>query len=177
MIYKKSALNLSKYKIHPKNIAIFAVSLVLMLFFAAPGGSADTPEYLTVLYEMPVQYVWIFFASSISSVGMLIPGVGGALIMLVLGIYTVYIEALANLDFIVLLTLVAGMVFGMISGIRAVRKILGAYPGELYSAILGFTIGSVFVVFPGFSASVMGLVSAVFAILLTAAAYQISKRS
>jgi putative membrane protein len=177
MIYKRSALNLSKYKISLKSIVIFSISLILMLLLAFDGG-ADPQRYDSI-YQLQITgppLVWIFFASIISSIGMLIPGVGGAILMLVLGTYTAYIEALATFDFVVLITFVAGMTCGFLIGLRVVRKILHTFPGELYCAILGFTLGSVFIVFPGFVASFQGLLAALFGIFFTIVAYLFSNK-
>jgi len=164
-------------KMRAKHIAIFAISLAVMLFLAFYGTDPDTYDYMHQLYETSTSLVWVFFASAASAVGMLVPGVGGAILMIVLGIYTIYIEAVASLDMTVLLTMAAGMVFGILSGIKIVRKILTTYPGELYCAILGFTIGSVFIVFPGFAANLTGLLSIVSMVLFAIIAYQFSKKS
>jgi len=176
MIYKKS--DIAKSKPGPKNVSIFTAALALMLLLAFTHTTPKTYDYIYyALYETSVGFVWIFIAAAISSVGMLIPGVGGAILMLVLGIYTIYIEALASLDWAVLVTLAAGMFTGILSGLKIVRKVLVTFPGELYCAILGFTLGSVFVVLPGFSMNLAGFLAIVFMGLFTAAAYQISIRS
>ena len=177
MIYKKSALNLSKHKITLKNSIIFLVSLIFMLLFAFRGTSPEEYDYIYQLYEAGPPLIWIFFASIISSIGMLIPGVGGAILMLILGTYNAYIEALANIDILVLLTFVAGMVCGLLLGIKTVRKTLVTYPGELYCAILGFTLGSVFVVFPGFTTGLEGALAIASGIGFTLFAYFISNRT
>ena len=173
MIYKKSAFNRANADFSAVNIAIFAIALAVMIFLAyiADRSGGDTNLYA---YSTAVSLAWIFFAAAISALGLLIPGVGGALLMLVLGIYTVYIEALAGFDFIVLITLAAGMVFGILSGLRLVRKILRVYPTRLYCAILGFTIGSVYVVIPGFSANVEGALAILFCALFVVVAYKLS---
>ena len=193
LIYKKSALNISEHKIKIKNIAIFAVALALMLALAFSGIGADDylhPYSYQDSYSYPgsngqvyQQYgaaiflAWIFLASAISAVGMLIPGVGGAILMLVLGIYTIYVEALATLDIVMLAALVSGMLVGILSGIRIVKKILITYPGELYCAILGFALGSIFVVLPRFTANSEGAIAIGFAILFAVLAYLLSKKS
>ena len=176
LIYKKSALNLSKHKITSKNTLIFLVSLILMLLLVFRGTAPEDYEYIYYLYDAGPPLIWIFFASIISSIGMLIPGVGGAILMLVLGTYNAYIEALANIDVIVLLTFAAGMGCGLTLGIRAVRKTLVTYPGELYCAILGFTLGSVLVVFPGFVTGLEGVLAVACGIGFTFLAYFISTR-
>ena len=177
LIYKKSALNLRTHQITLKNTIIFVVSLILMLILAFRGTAPEEYDYIYLLCESGPPLIWIFFASIISSIGMLIPGVGGAILMLVLGTYNAYIEALANLNIIVLLTFVAGMACGLLLGIRAVRKTLTTYPGELYCAILGFTLGSVFVVFPGFSASLEGVLAIFSGTTFTLFAYFISNKA
>ena len=190
MIYKKSALEIhlrrgvihgarmhrTRYIVSLPNLvktaAIFTIALALMLFLAFYGTDPDTYDQL---YEVPagLSLAWVFFASA---VGMLVPGVGGALLMIVLGIYTTYIETVANLDIATLLTMATGMVVGILSGIKIVRKILTTYPGELYCAILGFTIGSVFIVFPGFAANLTGLLAIVGMVVFTVIAYLFSKK-
>ena len=191
LIYKKSALNISQHKIKIKNIAIFAVALALMLTLAFTGAGPDaypnsnadlhphqhSAEHVGEQYGAVAALAWIFFASAISAVGMLIPGVGGAILMLVLGIYTIYVEALATLDIVTLAALVSGMLVGILSGIRIVKKILITYPGELYCAILGFAVGSIFVVLPGFAASLEGAIAIGFAVLFAVLAYLLSKKS
>ena len=177
LIYKKSALNLSTHKITLKNTLIFLVSFILMLFLAFRGTAPEDYDYIYQLYETGPPLIWIFFASIISSIGMLIPGVGGAILMLVLGTYSAYIDALANFNVIVLLTFAAGMGCGLTLGIRAVRKTLVTYPGELYCAILGFTLGSVLVVFPGFVTGLEGVLAVACGIAFTFLAYFISTRS
>jgi len=176
MIYRKSALDISKHKLKITNIIIFIIALAIMLLLSFITTDSQTYDYLYPIYDVPVPLIMVFFASAVSSVGMLIPGVGGAILMLVLGIYTIYIEALATRDWQVLLTLVGGMVFGILCGIKVVKKILVTYPHELYCAILGFTFGSVVVVFPGFAANFEGLLSIVFMVLFTAIAYLFSKK-
>ena len=147
---------------------------------ASQNGSEPLPGATGQVYQQygaAVALAWIFFASAISAVGMLIPGVGGAILMLVLGIYTIYVEALATLDIVTLAALVSGMLVGILSGIRIVKKILITYPGELYCAILGFAVGSIFVVLPGFSASFEGAIAIGFAALFAVLAYLLSKKS
>ena len=176
MIYKKSAFNISEQGLSLKNAAIFAFALAIMLFLAFYSTEPGAYDYVYQAYETTVHLAWVLFASAVSAVGMLIPGVGGAILMLILGIYTAYIEALATLDFAVLITLAAGMALGILAGIKVVRRILLGYPGELYCAILGFTIGSVFIVFPGVAVGIEGVFAFAGMILFAGLAYWFSRK-
>ena len=55
---------------------------------------------------------------------MLVPGVGGSLMMLVMGIYALYIEAVSTLNIILLVTFGISMVLGVLAGIIITKKIL-----------------------------------------------------
>jgi putative membrane protein len=107
---------------------------------------------------------------------MLIPGVGGSLMMLVFGIYTIYVEAVATLNPVILSVLVAGMIFGVLAGIVITKKLMRSYSQGLYYAILAFIIGSLFIIYPGFSMNLEGLLSIVFAFLCAALTYWLSKK-
>ena len=140
IIYKKSffyEFNKNKAAI---NIIIFLTALSLMLLYVFLHKDNN---------HMPIENIYIFSAATISTVGMLIPGVGGAVIMIVLGIYDIYLTSIAYFDLDIILLLVSGMVTGILTGLKLIKSILNTYPKEMYSAILGFTIGSVFIVWPG----------------------------
>ena len=174
MIFKKSDFAGKRLNLNVKSSVIFFACFALIIFLALTASSPD--QFAHMQSESGIPPGWVFFAAAVSGIGMLFPGVGGALIMLVTGIYNVYIEAIANLDFPTLFILAAGMICGILAGLRLARKILHTYPKELYCAILGFTIGSLFFVIPGFSFDLIGALSILFAAFFAVAAYKISKR-
>lgn len=173
MIFKKAKPG----KFSVKSFAIFAVSLALMLFIVINSSyvysdNASQEQY----YMTPALFVWLFFTSSVSGMAMLIPGVGGALMMLVFGIYEIYIEAVAALDIIPLIAMGTGMTFGILAGIKLIKKLLEIHPQLLYSSIFGFIIASIYFIFPGFSAGlIQGVLSVILAISFAILAYRLSK--
>ena len=174
LIYKKAAVN----KIRINNIAVFLAAFVFMLFLAFYGDDLSTNQTLEQLGGMtPFLLGWLFISSLISSMAMLIPGVGGSLMMFVFGIYAVYIEAIATLNPILLIIFIISMIFGVLAGIILTKKMLASYSQSLYFAILGFIIGSLFIIYPGFSLDITGLLSAVFAVFCMILAYRLSKKS
>ena len=176
IIYKKSALNLKKHKPTLKNIIICFISFTILLYIILSRNEAIAAIELYQLYETPTLFIILFIAATIAALGMLLPGVGGAIIMLLLGIYSIYLEAVANLEWLIILVLAFGMTFGILLGIKVVRKLLVSRPGELYCAILGFTSASVFAVFPGFVISTMGLLAIIVAIIFGIVAYKFSMK-
>ncbi|MDR0462685.1 MAG: DUF368 domain-containing protein [Pseudomonadales bacterium] len=173
LIYKKSSVK----KIKIRHIAIFIIAFALMVFLAFHGGDLMTNNTLEQLGgTTPALLAWIFIASTISSMAILIPGVGGSLIMIVFGIYTIYIETLASLNLTVLAVFAASMVLGVLLGIIVIKKMLATCPQLLYCAILGFVVGSLLIIYPGFSIDITGLLSIVLACLGFVFAYCLSKK-
>jgi len=173
MIYKKAAADKTGFK----HAGIFFLAFAIMLLLAYGSGDFSTNKTIEQLGGMtPPLLIWLFSSGLISSAAMLIPGVGGSLMMLVLGIYTIYIEAVSTLDPLILLILAISTVIGVLAGIVFTRKLLETYSQTLYCAILGFIIGSLFVIYPGFSMDFEGLLSIVLAVLFAVFAYRLSKK-
>lgn len=173
MIYKKATVE----KVRVRNVSMFFIALAFMFFTAFYGGNLSTNATIAELGGVTLSLLaWVFFASFISSMAMLIPGVGGSLIMLILGIYTIYIESISTLNVTLLSVFIVSMVFGVMAGVVFTKKMLTYYSQTLYFSILGFIIGSLLIIYPGFSMDIEGLISAVFALAFAALAYWLSKR-
>ena len=167
MIYKKAASS----KINVRNCVIFVLSLALMLFLAhnSEGEQYDSTS--------PVLLLWLFFAGAVSGAAMLIPGVGGSLMMLVLGVYEIYIEAVSALTPLLLAVLGSSMILGILAGIKIIKKLLETHSASLYSSILGFILGSVYFIYPGFyPLFAKGLLSVALAIIFGFLAFRLSSR-
>ena len=172
MIYKRATVD----KVKRKNVAIFAAALALMVFLAIFGDDLTANNTLEQFGGItPTLLAWLFFACFVSSIAMLIPGVGGSLIMIVFGIYTVYLEAVSTLNAVILIVFGVSMVLGILAGIVITKKLLNSFSQSLYSAILGLIIGSLVVIYPGFSVNLEMLLSIALAGLCFAFAYRLSK--
>jgi len=78
---------------------------------------------------------------------------------------------------VLLLTIfVVSMVLGVIAGIALTKKLLESYSQTLYFAIMGFIAGSLFIIYPGFSADLDGVLSVLFALLSAYFAYWLSNK-
>ena len=172
-IFKKATTN----KVKLRHIGIFIIALAFMLIIAFNAGDLSTNRTIEQLGGItPALLAWLFFTSLVSASAMLIPGVGGSIMMLVFGIYTVYIEAVATLNLVILSVLVAGMILGILAGIVLTKKLLKFYSQALYCTILAFIIGSLFIIYPGFSMDLEGLLSIVFAFLCASLTFFLSKK-
>jgi len=172
-IYRKA----TQTKIRRRNVAVLALALACMLFLAFFGGDLGSNNTLEQLGGLsPALLAWVFAASFIASAAMLIPGVGGSLMMLVFGVYALYIEAVSTLHPILLAVFGVSMVLGVLVGIALTKKLLLAYPQSLYFAILGFIAGSLLIMYPGLTADLEGVISVVLAVGFAALAYWLSTK-
>ncbi len=82
---------------------------------------------------------------------MIIPGISGSMVMLMIGFYETIITAVYTLNLPILLPFGLGCVIGLFSVAKGIKWLLKRFPNPTYSAILGFVLGSVLFIFPGWS--------------------------
>ncbi len=112
---------------------------------------------LTVVLENQMQIVanvdninimYLVMCGAIMSVGIVVPGVSSTIILMLLGVYSIYLQSVANLYLPVLIPLGIGLVLGSIIVMKITKKLLETHYGKTFYSIIGFTIGSVFVLLP-----------------------------
>ena len=101
---------------------------------------------------------YLIFAGFVMSVGIVVPGISNTVILMCLGVYTQYITAIANIDLSILLPLSIGLFFGCVLWIKIIKYLFEKHHQITSFCIIGFTLGSVFVLFPGFAHGISGLV-------------------
>lgn len=113
------------------------------------------------------QYSFLFLVLSgfLMSAGVIIPGVSSTLILMLLGIYDVYLESVACLYLPFLLPLCIGLFIGCFVFMKITQFLLNKYYAVMFFSIIGFTLGSIFVLFPGFTFDFTGIIS-IFSLLL-----------
>ena len=92
--------------------------------------------------------MYLIMCGAIMSIGIVVPGVSSTIILMLLGVYSVYLQSVANLYLPVLIPLGIGLVLGSIIVMKITKKLLETHYGKTFYSIIGFTIGSVFVLLP-----------------------------
>ena len=96
--------------------------------------------------KMSIMY--LVMSGAIMSIGIVVPGVSSTIILMLLGVYSVYLQSVANLYLPVLIPLGIGLILGSIIVMKITKKLLETHYGKTFYSIIGFTIGSVFVLLP-----------------------------
>lgn len=121
-------------------------AIAVMVLFAMLKPEEGTTFYTEL--TLPV-FGLLALAGALGALAMIIPGISGAFLLLVIGMYPTILRAVSDLNIILLIPVVLGAVIGLLTGAAFVRFLLSKAPGQTYGAVLGLVAGSVFVLYPG----------------------------
>ena len=99
-------------------------------------------------YLGEINYLYLIICGMIMSIGIIVPGVSSTIILMLLGVYSVYLQSIANIYLPVLIPMGIGLVLGSIIVMKITKKLLEKYYAQTFYSIIGFTIGSIFVLLP-----------------------------
>lgn len=121
----------------------------------------------TVIVDLTVtDYFYLFFSGWLASIALVLPGMSGALILMLVGAYHTALSALRTLDMPVILTVVAGVIIGILITGKLVRFMLQKYRRSTYAAIIGLLCGSIVILYPGFPAQLTEIIISLLLLLI-----------
>ncbi|MFQ3545132.1 DUF368 domain-containing protein [Halobacillus rhizosphaerae] len=132
-----------------RHYIIFIIGAVLvgsMVFFQA--NETEPMQNLNF-----ASYVLLFFSGWIASSAMILPGISGSFILLIIGVYTTVIHGVSNLKFGVILAVGLGILLGIIFMSKIIHYFLDHHASGTFALVIGFVVGSIFVIFPGLPGS------------------------
>ena len=148
-----------KKGIGPGEIIAFALTAGVFIFAAVSGGahqslSAGTAGVSSANAGVPAAIhpvAWILSGAAIGA-GSLLPGVSASFILIYFGTYGPLLDAVANREIVAGLLLGAGVLLSLALLSRLVNALYKRYHGIVSFAVLGSTLGSLILVFPGLPA-------------------------
>ncbi len=162
-----------KTKIKAGNLTALIVGFVIV---AALGILEKiNPEAALLSSIFKANSIGFFIAGFIAAATMILPGISGSFILLLIGLYEPIIESVKNFNLLNIGLVGFGVLVGFLLMTKLIEKIFNKYPQTAYCIILGLVIGSIFVIYPGFTLGIMGIVSIVTLIIGFLLAYFIGK--
>ncbi|WP_144937299.1 DUF368 domain-containing protein [Paenibacillus sp. 32O-W] len=140
------------FKLRHVIVLILAAALLASMAFIQTDKSAEPITNLTLL-----TVAGLFFSGWLASMAMLLPGISGSFILLVLGVYSTAIHALSELNLPLIAIIGSGVIVGFIVSSKGIRYLLSEFPHMTYAVIIGLILGSIVVVFPGFTSDMATL--------------------
>ena len=84
---------------------------------------------------------------------------------MLLGVYSTYLSAVSVVNMSVLFPMMLGVGIGSIIFMKIIQKLLHKYHSETIFGIIGFSLGSVFILYPGYYFNLESIVSIIILIL------------
>jgi putative membrane protein len=95
-----------------------------------------------------ISFISLFCYGAIAICAMILPGLSGAFILLMLGVYEFILSALTEFQLGYIAAFAAGCGFGLLAFARLLNWVLGRYREVSYSFLTGMLVGSVVTLWP-----------------------------
>lgn len=107
---------------------------------------------LAISYMAPAQlpaHGWILFLGGFVAIcAMILPGISGSFILLLVGLYPVFLQAIHHLEISKLLWFGVGCIVGLVVFSRFLLWLLNSYHSQTLAILIGFLVGSLSVTWP-----------------------------
>lgn len=141
MIYRQSTAT----SVKPLNIlfALAGLIIVLSLGFLPQAGSEFSGSSLSSM-------VVLFITGIVIAAAIVLPGISTSHMLLILGLYSTTLEAIQSFNLLFLIPLGLGGITGIFLITSILEKALRKFPQHSYFMIIGFILGSIIDILPGF---------------------------
>jgi len=134
-------------------LTILAFGIAIFLVYL------EKSNFLTLEELTAPSSFYLFFSGIIMSIGIVVPGVSSTVLLMLLGVYPTYLSAVSNLTLTILIPLGLGVIIGGVLFLLLLKYLMKHYYSQTFHFILGFTLGSIFVIFPGFHLTISYLLA------------------
>ncbi|GAE30483.1 DUF368 domain-containing protein [Alkalihalobacillus hemicellulosilyticus] len=122
--------------------------VIMLFFFGVVVGSQVLGSFHFIDWNHLTFFDYVFFiiAGFIASTALVLPGISGALILTILGLYEAMTASLVALNWPILFAVGSGILLGVLLTSKLIRYLLKHYTSETYSAMVGLVSGSIFAI-------------------------------
>ena len=118
-----------------------------------------------IYYGDNYSFEFLLLAGFLMSLGVVVPGVSSTVILMLLGVYETYLYAVSIMNMRILLPMGIGLLIGGFLCMKLIQFLLNKYHSQTYYSILGFVLGSVFILLPNISFNTTGILSILFCLI------------
>lgn len=119
----------------------------LIAFFIGVA-SVFLEKYISTSSSTSFSFIYLIISGFIMSIGVVVPGVSSTIILMLMGVYSTYLSSVSLLYFPVLVPMGIGLIIGCIVFMKLTKFLLTHFYAQTFYSIIGFTLGSIFVLFP-----------------------------
>lgn len=104
-------------------------------------------------------FLYLVFSGFIMSIGVVVPGISSTVLLMLLGVYDIYLLAVSTLNISTLIPMGIGLIIGGYIFLKITKYCLDNFYAQTYYSILGFVFGAIFVLYPGLNFSFQSIIS------------------
>lgn len=123
-------------------------SIYFFISFIIGVGMVYLEHKLAIKDLESVSFLYLVLSGFLMSIGIVVPGVSSTVILMLLGTYSYYLSSVSNLYFPVLISMAIGILAGSLLFMKITKILLEKHYEKTMFSIIGFSIGSIFVLFP-----------------------------
>ncbi len=143
----KRANNSKGFRLHYLIFLAFAF-LIGLLSIGLEKFLSQSLNMTLVSSNLNNNFLYFILSGFIMSVGIVIPGISSSVILMCLGVYSIYLNAISSVNIAVLFPMAIGLVIGSIIFLKAIQFLFANYYSHTFYMIIGFVLGSVLVIYP-----------------------------
>ena len=114
---------------------------------------------ISITSNTEFSFMYLVFAGACMSIGVVVPGISSTIILMILGVYSAYISSIAEVYLPIILPIGIGLSIGSLICMKIIKYLLYKYYIKTYYSIIGFSVGSAFVLYPGINFDLTGVIS------------------
>jgi putative membrane protein len=162
------------------NISVAFMAFIIAIGLFVLGKGTFNIDFSVNIGSGILSFVLLFITGMIFISGKIIPGISSSFLLMLIGMYQFLLNILNNplglskTEYIQLIPFALGMIVGALILIKIIRSLLKNHFLATYSAIIGFVVGSIAAIYPGFTFDQHGLVSTILLLLAFYGSYQFS---
>ena len=112
-----------------------------------------------------INFVYLIISGFLMSVGVVVPGVSSTIILMLLGVYAIYLQSVSTIYFPILIPMGIGLIAGGIFFMNVTKFMLKKFYVQTFYTIIGFSLGSILVLFPEITFDINGVIAILCVIL------------
>lgn len=108
-------------------------------------------KYIPDNFSNSFNFLYLFISGFAMSIGVVIPGISNTIILMLLGVYNIYLSSLSNIYLPVIIPMGLGLLLGCLVFMKLTNFLLKNFHTKTFFSIIGFSLGSIFVLIPNIS--------------------------
>ena len=127
-----------------KNVFFFFISFtisILLIFL-------EQKNYIyNISNNTNISFLTLILSGFCMSVGVVVPGISSTVILMLFGIYNIYLNSIATLNLAILVPMGIGLIIGSVLFLKIINICFEKFNSQTYYTIIGFACSSIFILY------------------------------